>query len=122
KASREIFMAARNGGPDPESNFRLKVAIQRARDVNMPASNIERVIDKASGGGDGENYEEILYEGYGPAGVAVLLEAATDNRNRTAAEVRATFSKGGGNLGESGCVAWLFERRGLLQVPMAEVA
>ena len=121
KVSREIYMAARRGGPEPESNFLLKVAIQRAREVNMPAVNIERVIEKASGGAEGENFEEITYEGYGPAGVAILVEATTDNRNRTAAEVRSTFSKGGGNLGESGCVAWLFERRGVLQVPAAGV-
>lgn len=121
KVSREIYMAARRGGPEPESNFLLKVAIQRAREVNMPAVNIERVIEKAAGGAEGENFEEITYEGYGPAGVAILVEATTDNRNRTAAEVRSTFSKGGGNLGESGCVAWLFERRGVLQVPAAGV-
>lgn len=121
KVSREILMAARRGGPEPESNFLLKVAIQRAKDVNMPAANIERVIEKATGSGDAENYEEITYEGYGPSGVAILVEAATDNRNRTAAEVRSTFSKLGGNLGESGCVAWLFERRGVLQVPVAGV-
>lgn len=118
KVSREILMAARAGGPEPESNFRLKVAIQRAREVNMPTSNIERVIEKATGGGDGSNFEEITYEGYGPAGVAILVEAATDNRNRTAAELRTTFSKLGGNMGESGCVAWLFERRGVLTVPV----
>ncbi len=115
KVSREIYMAARKGGPEPESNFMLKVAITRARAVNMPADNIKRVIEKATGGGEGENFEEVTYEGYGPAGVAILVEAATDNRNRTAAVVRSTFSKHGGNLGESGCVAWLFERRGLLR-------
>ncbi|MGI5844245.1 MAG: YebC/PmpR family DNA-binding transcriptional regulator [Candidatus Xenobium sp.] len=114
KVSREIYMAARKGGPEPESNFLLKVAITRARAVNMPADNIKRVIEKATGGAEGENFEEVTYEGYGPAGVAILVEAATDNRNRTAAEVRSTFSKHGGNLGETGCVAWLFERRGLL--------
>ncbi len=115
KVSREIYMAARKGGPEPDSNFMLKVAITRARAVNMPADNIKRVIEKASGGADGENFEEVTYEGYGPAGVAILVEAATDNRNRTAAVVRSTFSKHGGNLGETGCVAWLFERRGLLR-------
>ena len=121
KVSREIYMAARKGGGEPESNFLLKVAIQRARAVNMPAANIDRVIEKATGGGEGGDFEEVTYEGYGPAGVAILVEAATDNRNRTAAEVRSTFSKQGGNMGESGCVAWLFERRGLIQVPMAGV-
>ncbi len=121
KVSREIYMAARKGGPEPENNFMLKVAIGRARAVNMPADNIKRVIEKATGGGEGESFEEVTYEGYGPAGVAILVEAATDNRNRTAALVRSTFSKHGGNLGESGCVAWLFERRGLLQVAQAGV-
>ncbi|NMA27543.1 MAG: YebC/PmpR family DNA-binding transcriptional regulator, partial [Burkholderiales bacterium] len=121
KVSREIYMAARKGGPEPESNFLLKVAITRARAVNMPADNIKRVIEKATGGAEGENFEEVTYEGYGPAGVAILVEAATDNRNRTAAEVRSTFSKHGGNLGETGCVAWLFERRGLLNFTWSDL-
>ncbi|MDO5295868.1 MAG: YebC/PmpR family DNA-binding transcriptional regulator [bacterium] len=117
KMSKDIYMAVRKGGPEPETNFLLKVAIQRARAVNMPADNIKRVIEKASGGGEAENYDEITYEGYGTHGVAIIVEAATNNRNRTAADVRSIFSKLGGNLGESGCVGWMFDRRGVLQVP-----
>lgn len=116
KLSKDIYMAVRKGGGDPDTNFLLKVAVQRARAVNMPADNIKRVIEKAAGGGEEENFDEVNYEGYGPHGVAVLVEAATNNRNRTAAEVRSTFSKLGGNLGETGCVGWLFERRGILQI------
>ncbi|HXE71911.1 MAG TPA: YebC/PmpR family DNA-binding transcriptional regulator [Candidatus Nitrosotenuis sp.] len=117
KVSKEILMAVKAGGPDPEGNLRLKTAIARAREVNMPVSNIERLIERASGAGDTQNYEEITYEGYGPHGVAVLVEAATDNRNRTAAEVRTLFNRHGGSLGEAGCVAWVFDRRGLISVP-----
>ena len=117
KLSKDIYMATRKGGPDPETNFLLKVAIQRARAVNMPADNIKRVIEKASGGGEGESYEEVSYEGYGPNGVAIIVEAATNNRNRTAADVCSTFSKLGGNLGETGCVSWNFTRYGVLQIP-----
>ncbi|MBQ7529299.1 YebC/PmpR family DNA-binding transcriptional regulator [bacterium] len=115
KFSRDIYMAVRKGGPDPETNFILKVAIQRSREVNMPADNIKRVIEKASGNAEGD-YEEVTYEGYGPHGVAIIVEAATNNRNRTAADVRSTFSKLGGNLGESGCVSWNFTRYGVLQI------
>ncbi len=117
KLSKDIYMAVRKGGPDPETNFILKIAIQRARAVNMPADNIKRVIEKASGSGDGEDYVEVSYEGYGPHGVAIIVEAATNNRNRTAADVRSTFSKLGGNLGETGCVSWNFTRYGMLQIP-----
>lgn len=115
KFSRDIYMAVRKGGPDPETNFILKVAIQRSREVNMPADNIKRVIEKASGNAEGD-YEEVTYEGYGPHGVAIIVEAATNNRNRTAADVRSTFSKLGGNLGETGCVSWNFTRYGVLQI------
>lgn len=115
KLSKEILMAVKEGGPDPENNFRLKVAIGRARDANMPNENIKRTIEKATGAGS-ESYEEILYEGYGPAGVAFMLEVATDNRNRTAAEVRRLFTKYGGSLGESGCVAWMFQKKGLILI------
>ena len=97
-------------------NYRLRLAIDKARAVNMPADNIKRTIDKAVGGGEGEQYEEIVYEGYGPGGVAILVEAATDNRNRTAADVRSVFSKAGGQLAGSGAVAWQFEPRGLITV------
>ena len=116
KVTREISVAARQGGGDPEANYRLRLAIEKARAVNMPADNIKRTIDKATGGGDAEQFEEIVYEGYGPGGVAVLVEAATDNRNRTAAEVRSIFTKAGGQLAGSGAVAWQFEPRGLIAV------
>jgi len=117
KVAREISVAARQGGGDPDANYRLRLAIEKARSVNMPSDNIKRTIDKAIGGGDAEQFEEIVYEGYGPGGVAVLVEAATDNRNRTAAEVRSIFAKTGGQLAGSGAVAWQFEARGLITVP-----
>ena len=98
KVAREISVAARQGGGDPDANYRLRLAIEKARSVNMPADNIKRTIDKATGGGDAEQFEEIVYEGYGPGGVAVLVEAQTDNRNRTAADVRSMFTKSGGQL------------------------
>ena len=118
KISREITVAARQGGTDPDANFRLRLAVDKARrpPINMPADNIKRAIERAAGGGEGEQYEEIIYEGYGPGGVAVLVEAATDNRNRTAAEVRSIFAKAGGQLAGSGAVAWQFEPRGLITV------
>lgn len=116
KLAREILIAARQGGPDPDANYRLKDTIVRARDASMPSSNIDRLLEKARGDGDSSNLEEIVYEGYGPAGVAVLVEITTDNRNRTAADMRLRFSKNQGSLGESGCVAWLFERRGEIRV------
>ncbi len=116
KLGREISIAAREGGPDPEANVRLRLAIQRARDANMPTENIERAIKRGSGQGDGAALEEAVYEGYGPGGAAMLVHVATDNRNRTTAEIRNAFTRGGGNLGESGCVAWLFEPRGVIEV------
>ncbi|HEU0243964.1 MAG TPA: YebC/PmpR family DNA-binding transcriptional regulator [Candidatus Limnocylindrales bacterium] len=117
KVAREIAVAARAGGGDPDANYRLRLAIEKARSINMPAENIKRSIDKATGGGEEVQYEEIVYEGYGPGGVAVLVEAATDNRNRTAAEVRSIFAKTGGQLAGSGAVAWQFEARGMITVP-----
>jgi YebC/PmpR family DNA-binding regulatory protein len=117
KVAREIAVAARAGGGDPDANYRLRLAIDKARSINMPADNIKRSIEKATGGGEAEQFEEIVYEGYGPGGVAVLVEAATDNRNRTAAEVRSIFTKTGGQLAGSGAVAWQFEVRGLITVP-----
>jgi len=117
KVAREIMIAARAGGGDPDGNFRLRIAMDKARSVNMPQDNIKRAIEKATGAGDGVEFEEIVYEGYGPGGVAVLVEAATDNRNRTAADVRALFTKAGGQLAGSGAVAWQFEPRGLISVP-----
>src|SRR5215211_5340018 len=116
KVAREISVAARQGGGDPDANYRLRLAIEKARSVNMPADNIKRTIDKATGGGEGEQFEEIVYEGYGPGGVALLVETATDNRNRTAADVRSIFAKAGGQLAGSGAVAWQFEPRGLVTV------
>ena len=116
KVAREISVAARQGGGDPDANYRLRLAIEKARSVNMPADNIKRTIDKATGGGEAEQFEEIVYEGYGPGGVALLVEAQTDNRNRTAGEVRSIFAKAGGQLAGSGAVAWQFEPRGLITV------
>lgn len=113
---REISIAARSGGGDPESNPRLRTAIQNAKSNNMPNDNIDRAIKKGTGEGDGGNVEEIVYEGYGPFGVAVLIEAVTDNRNRTASEIRHVFTKYGGNLGTNGSVAYLFDQRGVIQV------
>ena len=121
KVAREISVAARQGGGDPDANYRLRLAVEKARAVNMPADNIKRTIDKATGGGEAEQFEEIVYEGYGPGGVAVLVEAQTDNRNRTAAEVRSMFSKSGGQLAGSGAVAWQFEPRGLISVVRAGI-
>jgi YebC/PmpR family DNA-binding regulatory protein len=116
KLSREITIAAKQGGGDPDANFRLRLAVQKARESNMPADNIQRAIAKATGGGEGTELQEITYEGYGPGGVAVLVEAATDNRNRTVGEVRSVLTRAGGNLGETGSVAWQFESRGVVSV------
>jgi YebC/PmpR family DNA-binding regulatory protein len=112
KLSRAITVAAKQGLPDPDANATLAQAIQAAKDVSMPKDNIERAIAKAASAGEGENWESVTYEGYGPAGVAVIVECLTDNRNRTAAEVRHAFSKHGGSLGTAGCVAWSFDRLG----------
>jgi YebC/PmpR family DNA-binding regulatory protein len=116
KIAREISVAARSGGGDPDANYRLRLAMDKARAVNMPQDNIKRSIEKATGGAEGEQYEEIMYEGYGPGGVALLVEAATDNRNRTAAEVRSVFTKAGGQLAGTGAVAWQFSPRGLISI------
>ncbi len=114
KLGKELVVAAKQGGGDPEVNPKLKMMIQKCREANMPMENINRNIAKATGELAGVNYEEIVYEGYGPAGVAVLLQVTTDNRNRTVGELRHLFSKHGGNLGEAGCVAWMFESKGLI--------
>ncbi|HVB96396.1 MAG TPA: YebC/PmpR family DNA-binding transcriptional regulator, partial [Chloroflexota bacterium] len=111
---REITIAAREGGADPDANFRLRLAVQHARDANMPSENIDRAIKRGSGQLEGPNLEDVTYEGYGPGGAAVLVEGLTDNRNRAFAEIRNAFTRGGGNLGESGCVGWLFEPRGIV--------
>jgi len=116
KLSRELVIAVRQGGSNPETNFRLRLAMQKARDNNMPLDSIERAIKRGSGGTEGANLIEAAYEGYGPGGAAILLEALTDNRNRTIAEIRNVFSRGGGSLGESGCVTWLFEPKGVITV------
>jgi YebC/PmpR family DNA-binding regulatory protein len=118
KLSRAIIVAAKEGGGDPANNLALQNAIEKARSYSMPKDNIDRAIAKGSGAdADSEAFEEIVYEGYGPEGVAVIVEALTDNRNRTASEVRHMFAKHGGNLGASGAVAWQFERRGVVVVP-----
>ncbi|HEU4450303.1 MAG TPA: YebC/PmpR family DNA-binding transcriptional regulator [Gaiellaceae bacterium] len=124
KLSRAIIVAAREGGPDPDANAALATAIQKARDSSMPKDNIERAIARGAGaGGDGAAaYETVTYEGYGPGGVAVFVETLTDNRNRTASEVRHLFAKNEGNLGTSGSVAWLFERKGMVMVAADSVS
>lgn len=116
KIGREITVAARMGGADPIGNMRLKLALQKAKENNVPKDNIQRAIQKGVGTLEGSNYEELVYEGYGPAGVAVMVEVMTDNRNRTAADVRHLFAKYSGNLGESGCVSWMFNKKGLFVV------
>src|SRR6266851_2225117 len=114
KLGRELTIAAREGGPDPDGNSRLRMAIDRAREANMPMDTIQRAIQRGVGGGEGAALEEVVYEAYGAGGAALLIEATTDNRNRTVAEVRATLTRGGGSLGESGSVAWNFESRGII--------
>ena len=120
KVAREIMVAARAGGGDPDANYRLRLAMDKARAVNMPMDNIKRAIERASGSGEGEQFEEIVYEGYGPGGVAVLDEPMTDNRNRTVSEVRHIVSKAGGNMGEAGCVSWMFHKKGYIVVSRAK--
>jgi len=122
KLARELTVAARQGGADPEMNVRLRLAVQRAKDSNMPLDNIERAIKRGAGIGDGGQaaMEEVVYEGYAPGGAAILLEAMTDNLNRTVSEVRNVFARGGGNLGDRGCVAWNFESRGVITVETSQ--
>lgn len=122
KLAREIIVAAREGGGDMETNFRLRLAVQKARENNMPNDNIQRAVQKGSGGLEGESYDQVNYEGYAAGGVAVLLETLTDNRNRTVAEIRHLFSRYGGNLGEAGCVAWMFQRKGLFIIKKEELS
>ena len=119
KIGREITIAVRMGGPDPVGNMRLKLALSKAKANNIPKDNIKRAIQKGTGASDGSNYEELTYEGYGPGGTAVMLDILTDNRNRTAAEVRHLFSKHGGNMGENGCVAWMFKKKAVFVVERA---
>src|SRR5579859_6943783 len=119
RLGREIVVAVREGGSgDTNANFRLRIAVQRARDANMPMDNIERTIKRALGGGEGASLEEITYEGYGPGGTALLVQTLTENRNRTVAEVRNAFNRNAGNMGENGCVDWLFESRGVIEVEL----
>jgi YebC/PmpR family DNA-binding regulatory protein len=116
KLTREIIVAVRQGGADPDMNFRLRLAVQKARDANMPMDNIERAIKRGSGETDGVALTEMVLEGYGPSGAAILVQALSDNKNRTVQDVRNLFSRNGGNLGESGCVAWLFHSKGMIIV------
>ncbi len=121
KIVKEISVAARLGGGDPDGNPRLRLAIEKAKEVNMPHDNVKRAIMKGTGELPGTSYEEFTYEGYGPAGVAVLIEVLTDNKNRTIPEIRHIMSKHGGNLGEAGCVAWMFEKKGYVLVEKSKV-
>jgi YebC/PmpR family DNA-binding regulatory protein len=121
KLIKELTIAARHGGGDPDGNPRLRSAILAAKAANMPAANIDRAVKKGTGELPGVSYEEVNYEGYGPGGVAILVEVTTDNKNRTVSEIRNIFSKNGGNLGEVGCVGWMFEKRGLINVDKGEV-
>lgn len=116
KVGREITIAARAGGGDPDTNYRLRLALIKAKQINMPQENIKRAVERGAGGGEGATLEETMYEGYGPHGVAFLIDVATDSRNRAAAEIRNVFSKNGGNLGAAGSVAWMFEPRGVITV------
>ncbi|KZN96206.1 MULTISPECIES: YebC/PmpR family DNA-binding transcriptional regulator [Aeribacillus] len=116
KLAKEIYVAAKQGGGDPDANPSLRLAIDKAKAANMPNDNIERAIKKATGSQDGANYEEITYEGYGPGGVAIMVKCLTDNKNRTATSVRTAFNKNGGNLGETGCVSYMFERKGYIVI------
>ena len=117
KLAKELYVAAKSGTPDPDSNASLRLVVEKAKAANMPKDNIEKAIDKAKGAGNGENYESIRYEGYGPGGVAIMVDCLTDNRNRTASAVRSTFSKRGGNLGTDGSVSYIFERKGIIVIP-----
>ncbi len=120
KAIKDITTAARAGGGDLDTNAALRLAVERAKAVSMPQSNIQRAIDKATGNLKGVHYDEITYEGYGPGGVAIMVECMTDNKNRTVASVRHAFSKNGGSMGESGCVAWMFDKKGIITVERSD--
>ena len=121
KVAREIIVSAREGGGSPDTNVRLRLAIQKAREVSMPTDNIKRAIQRGTGEIEGAHYEQVTYEGYGPGGVAVMVSCLTDNRNRTVADLRTIFSKSGGSLGESGCVAWLFDSKGVVTLQKGAV-
>jgi YebC/PmpR family DNA-binding regulatory protein len=121
KLAREITVAARSGLPDPDLNFRLRMAVQKARAENMPKENIDRAIERAAGGTQADSYEEVFYEGFGPGGIAMMIQAMTDNRNRTVSEVRSILTRSGGSLGESGSVAWMFDHVGQIVVKPGEL-
>ena len=121
KHSRDITVAAKVGGTDPAANFRLRTAIDKAKAEGLPNDNIKRAIDKASGGSGGDSLEEVSYEGYGPGGVAVFIETMTDNRNRTAGDIRSYFNKNNGNLGETGCVGWIFKEQGVISLDKSSI-
>jgi len=121
KLAREIIVAARHGGGNPDANMRLRLAVQKARDNSMPQDNIKRAILRGTGELEGAQYEEVTYEGYGPGGVAVMVASLTDNRNRTVAELRVVFSRNGGTLGETGCVAWMFDQKGIVTLEKSAV-
>ena len=121
KIGREIAVAVKAGGPDPAANSKLKDVIAKAKANNVPNDNIERIIKKAAGEGNADNYEDVVYEGYGPSGIAVIVEALTDNRNRTAADVRHAFDKFGGNMGTSGCVSFMFSRQGVIIIEKEDI-
>lgn len=122
KLSREIYMAAKASGPNPDDNPALRLVMDKAKAANMPNDNVERAIKKATSAGEGENYDEIVYEGYGPGGVAILVHTLTDNRNRTATNVRVAFTRNGGNLGETGSVSYMFDRKGYIAIERAGLA
>ena len=121
KIGREIAVAVKAGGPDPAANSKLKDVIAKAKANNVPNDNIDRIIKKAAGEGNADNYEDVVYEGYGPSGIAVIVEALTDNRNRTAADVRHAFDKFGGNMGTSGCVSFMFSRQGVIIIEKEDI-
>ncbi|MFO7274155.1 MAG: YebC/PmpR family DNA-binding transcriptional regulator [Bacillota bacterium] len=121
RLTKDIMKAAREGGPDPETNYLLKAAVAAARKANMPNENIQRAIARGAGLDTSARYDEIVYEGYGPGGVAIMMNIVTDNRNRTAADVRHIFSKHGGSLGETGCVSWMFKKRGVIEIDRSAV-
>ncbi len=118
KIAKELYVAAKQGSPDPDSNAALRLVVEKAKAANMPKDNIQKAIDKAKGASEGENFEAVRYEGYGPAGVAFMVDCLTDNRNRTASQVRSAFTKHGGNLGTDGSVSYLFKRIGMIEIPV----
>lgn len=120
RVAKDLMKAAKEGGPDPEANIRLKAAIEKAKEVNFPTDKIEKAIQRGAGLVDGVRYEEFTYEGYGPGGVAVMMNISTDNRNRTAADVRHIFTKNGGSLGETGCVGWMFTKQGIVEIDRSQ--